>query len=903
MKKSLSFLLAVLMLLTSLTFLASAQEESDPIVFNLVEDDGSIPYSQGRNGECYFPKGSSTINPEVYTWNKATTLKSVDGFATYNAAGNGILEFDTLPAEKSWDAKKKLTYLVFNVKSGQAAKGVSITILAQGARYKKTFPVDFTGEWQQVIFNLNETSGWYMKGDDGQYALVNYSPMNKDGTQVMTGGFRADIPGDSVLGGLTIDYVGLFASEAQAKAYKGRQTSVASGTVDGKVDMPKTENEGNKEEEVPEGTVDIGNGFVFTFIEEDGTIPQGKGRNGDCFFPKGSSTINPEFYTWNTGVVVAENGYGVFYPAASSGMMELDTFPAEKTWTTDKKLTYVGYTVKTSSPAETTITAVAQGGAYKKTFNVKYTGEWQRVVLDLNDTTGWTKKNAEGAYEPISYSPMKNSEGKQVMASGIRLDVPGNTIINSYTFDYLGFFESEAAAKGYKLREDAKSVYVSTGTGAPAAGTTTPEAPKEEEPAEPEKPSMKNALTRGEEPVDNSITLVSAVPATIVEDNKIVYKFANIGTYNEADKKYPMDDEATSYLQTWNTGTFENTSAGVLKFNSSSSGGTLFEVHPKKYADPNKHKYMVLGYKTNEDFSASGSTAYLYTSGNAFRIPFTVKADGEWHYDLYDVSSLDAYTKDSNYAEKAASKNGLSFGAFRIDFPKAQGVVYYIDYLGFFADEAEAKEFIAKSEAAAEADKERAPEDEDKFTYMKGYDDGTFRPGAQMTRAEAATVIARLLADEDVIAADRETAFTDVKKGDWYYGYVTYLEELGFLPNFVGEFKPNQNITRGEFVKLAFEAGGLDFSMKRPNFIDLDNSHPYYQEIVFASGTGIVNGYDNGDGTMSFKPDGEITRAEIATIVNRILKIEATPDAAQEFTDLDNTHWAYGTIMAIASIK
>ena len=186
---------------------------------------------------------------------------------------------------------------------------------------------------------------------------------------------------------------------------------------------------------------------------------------------------------------------------------------------------------------------------------------------------------------------------------------------------------------------------------------------------------------------------------------------------------------------------------------------------------------------------------------------------------------------------------------------------------------------------------------------MKGYDDGTFRPGAQMTRAEAATVIARLLADEEEIAKDRTTAFTDVKKGDWYYSYVTFLEELGYLPNYSGEFKPNQNITRSEFIKLTYEAGGLEFSMKRPNFTDLDKNHPYYKEIVFASGTGIVTGYNNGDGTMSFKPDGEITRAEIATVVNRILKIEATPNAAQEFSDLDNSHWAFGTVMAIASKK
>ena len=74
-------------------------------------------------------------------------------------------------------------------------------------------------------------------------------------------------------------------------------------------------------------------------------------------------------------------------------------------------------------------------------------------------------------------------------------------------------------------------------------------------------------------------------------------------------------------------------------------------------------------------------------------------------------------------------------------------------------------------------------------------------------------------------------------------------------------------------------------------------------QIPYLVEKGVLNGYQQPNGTYMFKPDGEITRAEIATVVNRILKIEATPEAAQEFSDLDNSHWAYGTIMAIASKK
>ena len=71
MKKSLSLLLTVLLLLTSFTILASAQE-AEPIVFNLIEADGTVPFGKGRNGDCCFYKGSSTINPELYFWGSAT---------------------------------------------------------------------------------------------------------------------------------------------------------------------------------------------------------------------------------------------------------------------------------------------------------------------------------------------------------------------------------------------------------------------------------------------------------------------------------------------------------------------------------------------------------------------------------------------------------------------------------------------------------------------------------------------------------------------------------------------------------------------------------------------------------------------------------------------------------------
>ena len=62
--------------------------------------------------------------------------------------------------------------------------------------------------------------------------------------------------------------------------------------------------------------------------------------------------------------------------------------------------------------------------------------------------------------------------------------------------------------------------------------------------------------------------------------------------------------------------------------------------------------------------------------------------------------------------------------------------------------------------------------------FMNGYEDGTFRPNNGMTRAEAATVIARLMDTEKIISEERETSFTDITKSDWFYKYITYLENM-----------------------------------------------------------------------------------------------------------------------------
>ena len=162
---------------------------------------------------------------------------------------------------------------------------------------------------------------------------------------------------------------------------------------------------------------------------------------------------------------------------------------------------------------------------------------------------------------------------------------------------------------------------------------------------------------------------------------------------------------------------------------------------------------------------------------------------------------------------------------------------------------------------------------EDHYAYIVGYADGTVRPEGDITRAEVATIFFRLLTDESRNEYWSQTNdYTDVAEGDWYNNAVSTLSKAGILNGYEdGSFQPNGNITRAEFATIAarfFEATyeGEDL------FPDI-KGHWARDYINQAAHAGIVNGYEDG----TFRPQDNITRAEAMTIVNRTL--DRHPDA------------------------
>ena len=162
---------------------------------------------------------------------------------------------------------------------------------------------------------------------------------------------------------------------------------------------------------------------------------------------------------------------------------------------------------------------------------------------------------------------------------------------------------------------------------------------------------------------------------------------------------------------------------------------------------------------------------------------------------------------------------------------------------------------------------------QDHDAYLLGYEDGTVRPEGSITRAEVATIFFRLLTDESRDKFWSQTNdYTDVPADAWYNNAVSTLSNAGILDGYEdGTFRPDGNITRAEFATIT--ARFLEASYDGGNrFPDIDG-HWAAEYINEAANAGIVDGYEDG----TFRPQQNITRAEAVTMVNRT--VDRHPDA------------------------
>lgn len=117
--------------------------------------------------------------------------------------------------------------------------------------------------------------------------------------------------------------------------------------------------------------------------------------------------------------------------------------------------------------------------------------------------------------------------------------------------------------------------------------------------------------------------------------------------------------------------------------------------------------------------------------------------------------------------------------------------------------------------------------------------------------------------------------------GHWAQSTITQWTSKGYISGYPdGTFKPDNSITRAEFVVLVNKAMGYT---KKGNayFKDLSSSHWAYNEIM----KGVSAGYISGDASGTFRPDDPVSRQEAAVMISKILDLGKNPAAAAKFVD------------------
>jgi hypothetical protein len=187
----------------------------------------------------------------------------------------------------------------------------------------------------------------------------------------------------------------------------------------------------------------------------------------------------------------------------------------------------------------------------------------------------------------------------------------------------------------------------------------------------------------------------------------------------------------------------------------------------------------------------------------------------------------------------------------------------------------------------------------DHIKYINGYPDGTMRPDSAITRAETAAIIFRLLKSESKNRA-LDNPFTDVPDYEWHAQSIKYLADTNIVcgyPN--GSFMPDEKITRAEFAKMV--SGYDNLNITTGNQFSDTAGHWAEGYINSAANRGWVSGYPDG----SFRPENNITRAEVVSTINRMLQRNIAerdvPSWARRFSDMTADHWAYLAVVEAAT--
>ena len=151
--------------------------------------------------------------------------------------------------------------------------------------------------------------------------------------------------------------------------------------------------------------------------------------------------------------------------------------------------------------------------------------------------------------------------------------------------------------------------------------------------------------------------------------------------------------------------------------------------------------------------------------------------------------------------------------------------------------------------------------------YVRGYEDGSFKPNNPITRAEFAVLVNKSFGFTETIPV----FFNDVSEADWFYGAIATARAAGYIGGYEdGSMKPNSPITRQEAAAIVAKLKDLDKNSEAADVFTDARLIPDWSKghIGAVSAAGYMKGYEDG----SFQPIKNITRAEAVVVLNKIIK-------------------------------
>lgn len=150
----------------------------------------------------------------------------------------------------------------------------------------------------------------------------------------------------------------------------------------------------------------------------------------------------------------------------------------------------------------------------------------------------------------------------------------------------------------------------------------------------------------------------------------------------------------------------------------------------------------------------------------------------------------------------------------------------------------------------------------------------------------------------NVSQVNKTPRFSDVSDSAWYAETVNIWIALGILKPTEGDkLNPQVDMTRGGFVQYLAIALDLTPSKSSSTFKDLTTGDELTGYVTALKEMGLVDGYTDG----TFRPNANITRAEVASIIVRAKKLMVEPEMASQFLDVKKGSWYAGPIGALKS--